>query len=84
MGVLEAAEPGQINPKKKKSDEVVMLLVSVRGTYQCSPFRGVKFTVSNITYYCLKWPGIVENSTVKTKIAVLLFYRTLVHVFRRK
>jgi len=32
MGALEAAEPGQINPKKKKTDEVVMLLVSVWGT----------------------------------------------------
>ena len=32
MGVLEAAEPGQINPKKKKTDEVVMLFVFVAGT----------------------------------------------------
>ena len=26
-------------------------------------FQKVKFTISNITYYCLRWSGIVKNST---------------------
>ena len=31
---------------------------------QCFPFQE---KISNITYYHLKWPGIVENSTGKKK-----------------
>ena len=33
----------------------------------------VKFTVSNITDYHLKWPGIVENSTGKRKTSHIHF-----------
>ena len=42
------------------------------------PFQEVtcKFTDSNITYYLLKWPGIVENSAVERK-------KSPVHLFTR-
>jgi len=34
----------------------------------------VKFTVSYITYFCLNWPGIVENSSDKrTKFIYIRF-----------
>ena len=44
----------------------------------------VKFTISKITYYHLKWPGIIENSFGKRKNHVHSFYQTLILVFIKK
>ena len=47
---------------------------TIQPSQHCSPFQVilVKFTVSNITKYHLKCPGIVENSTSKTLILVFI------------
>ena len=45
----------------------------------------VKFTISNIAYYCLEWPGNVENSSDKRKKKSLnWFHQTLILVFLKK
>ena len=73
MGVLEAAEPGQVQPKKTKTDEVSalwlsMILVLVKGE-----------SISKISKHLLRWHWLiliavtwVESIDIKQKFNVFL------------
>ena len=43
----------------------------------------VKFTISSITYYLLKWVGIVKNSSSIKKDHLDLFYQMLILIFHK-
>ena len=73
MGVLEAAEPGQVQPKKTKTDEVSalwlsMILVLVKGE-----------SISKVSKHLLRWHWLiliavtwVESIDIKQKFNVFL------------
>ena len=47
---------------------------------QCAPkalFACVAY--ANTTYYCLKWPGIVESSLVKEKLGIMQYSDPSIH-----